>query len=132
MEHDLLILEEPAAAIVIVADDGGAGVHPLGRGAGAEKPSRPCKGPGAGLDWAELSDPTDTIQRTISYLVKAIVQYPGRVLVSEIRYSIAFEVKVALPDYELVVSKLASIRAIAVSADVSGGRQVLVHVTPIR
>jgi hypothetical protein len=130
MELEIVILDEPEAGLIIVAD-GGDGVHALPGKESAERPSRTRKRLPLGLDSVELSNPTDRIQRTISYLVKSIVQYPERVLVSEIKYSIAFEVKVALPDYELVVSKLAPIRSIAASADVSDGRQVLVHVPPI-
>ena len=131
MDLDIVILDEPDVELVIVAGEAGEPVHTLTR---KGRPGRPCctlKRRPTGLRSVELSNPTDAIQRTISYLVKSIVHSPERVLVSEIKYSIAFEVKVALQDYDLVVSKLSSIRSIAASAAVSRGRQVLLHVTPI-
>jgi hypothetical protein len=67
VDLEVVILDEPVAALIIVDDDG-EGVHTLAVRASAERPGHYKRLP-AGLDSVELSNPTDRIQRTISYLV---------------------------------------------------------------
>jgi predicted RNA-binding protein YlqC (UPF0109 family) len=131
MDSEIVILDESEAAVITVAEDPRNTINYLRRERSLKNPCSMRERRPAGLRAVSLNNSTEYIQKTISFLVKSIVRKPGRVIVNEIKFSLAFEVQVALQDYELVVSKLAAIRAVAASFAVSEGWQVLIHITPI-
>ena len=130
MDSEIVILDESEAAVIIVAEGPRTTINSLRKARSLKRPCSIRERQPAGLRAVALSNSTESIQKAISRVVKSIVQKPEQVVVKEIKFSLAFEVQVALQDYELVVSKLAAIRAIAASFAVSGGWQVLIHITP--
>jgi len=67
----------------------------------------------------------------LSDLVRSIAGLPDRVLIRQIDgMPLAFEVRVAPRDYEIVISRIDAIKTLTASlADLPPSRPVLVHVT---
>jgi len=86
-----------------------------------------------GLQTVDLHRSSNSSKKTIIDLIRSIAYEPNQVAVKAIPgHPLAFELQVALLDYDLVVSKLPAIVALAGSfAGLSKEEQLLIHVKPV-